>query len=308
MTGRGDRLAGESPRRHGEVFTFSDATFRLMRDLIVERTGILFDDSKRASLAEKLSDLVVRNGLTSLLDYYYLLRYDEAEDRHWNDLIDRLSVPETYFWRQPEQFMAVGRVVLPTHIATHPGRPFRIWSAACCTGEEPLSVAIALAERGMLDQCPVEIVGTDASPAMIERARLGVYGERSFRQMPAALKERYFEAVDGRWRPIERIRSAVQWGVINLVRPCDFQSVARADVIFCRNVFIYFADDVIRRVAGAFADAMPRDGYLFLGAAESLTRLGVDLELVDIGGAFAYVKPGRREVVERIGASALNTL
>ncbi len=300
MTGFG-RPSGPASSWQTEAFALSDAVYVLMRDLIIERTGMLFDASKRTTLADKLSELVAKNGLTSFLDYYYLLRYDDAADGHWTDLMNRLSVPETYFWRQPEQILALVEIVLPTHLAAHPGRPFRIWSAACCTGEEPLSIALALEEAGLLDQ-RIEIVGTDGSPVMVERARQGLYGERSFRQLPAALKEKYFESVDQRWRPIDKLRRAVTWGVANLARPSELNAFVAADAIFCRNVFIYFADDVVRRIVGAFASGMPPDGYLFLGASESLTRLGVDLELAEVGGAFAYVKDGRR--LERIRASA----
>ncbi len=291
---------GSFPGRGGELLSLPDATYGLLRDLIVERTGVLFDATKRSLLSDKLSTLVVEKGLTSVLDYYYLLRYDDQAEAHWGELMDRLSVPETYFWRQAEQIEALVDVVAHTHFAAHPGQRLRIWSAACCTGEEPISIAIALAETGMLGEMPIEIRATDGSALMISRARQGSYGERSFRQLPPSLKAKYFEADGARWRPIERIRNAVVWDVVNLMRPAEVHRYASADVIFCRNVFIYFANEAIRQVVQLFSERMADDGYVFLGAAESLTRLGVDLELVEIGHAFAYVKEGRREIVERI--------
>jgi chemotaxis protein methyltransferase CheR len=176
----------------------------------------------------------------------------------------------------------------------------RIWSAACCTGEEPVSILIALAEAGILDRYPVEVVGSDASRAMVERARDGRYGERSFRQLSPELKAKYFEPESsGRWRPLESLTRRIEWHVANLVDPAQVAPYATADVIFCRNVFIYFSDTIIRQVAIGFADRMPDDGYLFLGASESLTRLGVNFELAEMGGGFVYVKPGRRAAVER---------
>jgi chemotaxis protein methyltransferase CheR len=284
-----------------QVFAFSDGAFALLRDIIVQRTGVLFDDAKRSMLGDKLSELVAGNGLTSFLDYYYLLRYDDNADAHWVALMDRLAVPETYFWRQSEQIEALANVIAPAHFAAYPGRPLRIWSAACCSGEEPMSLAIALAESGLLGKQPIEIVGTDGSSAMIDRAKRAAYGDRSFRQLPAALKTKYFEAAeDGRWTPIADIRNAIRWGVANLANASEVRRYASCDVIFCRNVFIYFSDDAIRTTARAFSEYMPDDGYLFLGAAESLTRLGVDLEIAEVGGGFAYVKLGRREVVEGI--------
>jgi chemotaxis protein methyltransferase CheR len=288
---------------HTELFALADTPFMLLRDLILERTGMYFDEAKRGLLADKLSDLVAVNGLTSFLDYYYLLRYDEDASRHWDALMNRLSVPETYFWRQAEQILATSTVVAPAYFAENPRRPFRIWSAACCSGEEPVSLAIALDEAGLLGRQPIEIVGTDGSPALVERARTFTYGPRSFRQLPARLKDKYFEPAGNRWRPIERIRNAVSFGVVNLSRSVEVEPYAGAHVIFCRNVFIYFSDDVIRQVAKTFARRMPADGCLFLGAAESLTRLGVDFELAEIGEAFAYVKKGGRRRFEEAAAA-----
>lgn len=277
-----------------------DGPFALLRDLIVQRTGVLFDDVKRTLLADKLTALVIENGFSSFLDYYYLLRYDPGADAHWAQLLDRLAVPETYFWRQPEQFVSLAEIVAPTHAATHPGQPLRIWSAACCTGEEPVSIAMALAEAGLLEGGRVEIRGSDASALMIQRARSASYGERSFRQLPLAMRDRWFEPHGDRWRPVERIRNAITYDVANLARPAEITVRANVDVIFCRNVFIYFSDDAIRRAVQTFADNIAADGYLFLGAAESLTRLGVDFELAEVGGAFAYVRTGRRPIVERL--------
>jgi chemotaxis protein methyltransferase CheR len=288
-------------RRDGnELPPLPDAVFVLLRDLIVERTGVLFDDSKRSLLADKLAELVAANGLSSFVDYYYLLRYDDAVESHWAALMNRLAVPETFFWRQPEQLQTLANVLAPDFFARRPGDPLRIWSAACCTGEEPLSIAIALAEAGLLGKYPIEIIATDGSDAMIERAKRANYGERSFRQTPDAIKSRYF-IPDGtdRWRPIDALSGQIRWGVANLVQPIEIARLATADVIFCRNVFIYFSDDAIRATTDAFAERMPPDGYLFLGASESLTRLDVDFELAEVGGAFVYVKARRRESVER---------
>jgi chemotaxis protein methyltransferase CheR len=286
---------------HGNpTFALTDSAFVLLRDAIVQRTGILFDDPKRGVMADKLSELVAANGLTSFLDYYYLLRYDENADAHWAALLDRLSVPETFFWRQSEQIEAVASVIAPSHFATYPGKPLRIWSAACCTGEEPISLAIALAERGLLAEQSVEIMATDGSRAMIDRARRGSYGSRSFRHLPPDLKARYFEPDgDERWQPIAPIRRAIRWGVANLAQPAEIKPYATAEVIFCRNVFIYFSDEAIRSTVRVFSEYMSPEGFLFVGASESLTRLGVDLELAEVGGAFTYVKLGRRQIVER---------
>ena len=298
MRDPGARRSGASGYS-ADVLGFSESAFGLLRDLIAQRVGVHFGDEKRDLLADKLSDLLAARGMTSYLDYYYLLRYDAETDRHWAELMDRLSVPETYFWRQHEQILALAQVVAPQHFARRGAGPLRIWSAACCTGEEPVSLAIALAEAGLLHRRPIEIVASDGSAAMVERARRGIYGERSFRALPADLRDRYFSRDGTGWRVDPRVHGQIRWTTANLVSPDDVRPLAASDVIFCRNVLIYFADETIRDVARLFADGLREDGYLFLGAAESLTRLETDFELTEIGGAFVYVKGATARVSHR---------
>ena len=284
-SGRRARGGGSS----ADVLGFSESAFVLLRDVIAQRTGVYFAHDKRDLLADKLADLLAARGMTSYLDYYYLLRYDADADAHWGELVDRLAVPETYFWRQPEQILALARAVAPRHFARRAAAPLRIWSAACCTGEEPISIAIALAEAGLLHRRPIEIVASDGSAAMVERARRGVYGERSFRTLPAELRARYFREEASGWRVDPKVHGAIRWTTANLVDPDAVRPLADADVIFCRNVLIYFSDDAIARVARSFAEGLRDGGHLFLGASESLTRLATDFELAEIGGAFVYV-------------------
>jgi chemotaxis protein methyltransferase CheR len=298
--GRRDDAFGYS----AEVLGFSQSAFTLLRDMIADRAGVFYGDDKRDILTDKLSELVAARGMTSFLDYYYLLRYDADAQRHWAELMDRLAVPETYFWRQPEQILALANVVAPRHFEETPTRPLRIWSAACCTGEEPLSIAIALAEAGLLDRRHIEIVASDGSGAMVERARRGIYHERSFRTLPAGLRERYFVADGGGWRVQRWLHERIEWSTANLVDPAAVRPLADADVIFCRNVFIYFADETITRVVSLFADGLREGGHLFLGASESLTRLATAFELTEIGGAFAYVKGAGNRLAPTRGAVA----
>ena len=280
-----------------DVLGFSHSAFALLRDLIAQRAGIHYGDDKRELLTDKLSELAAAHGMTSFLDYYYLLRYDADADRHWGELMDRLAVPETYFWRQPEQILALARAIAPRHFERDPTRPLRIWSAACCSGEEPLSLAIALAEEGLLGRRPIEIVASDASNALLERARRGIYQERSFRGLPAGLRQKYFTPVGTGWRIAPAVHEQVRWVRANLVDEAAVRPLADADVIFCRNVFIYFADATIVEVVRSFARGLREGGHLFLGAPESLTRLPTEFELAEVEGAFVYVKATRATAV-----------
>lgn len=280
-----------------DILGLSDAAFSLLRDLIEQRVGVFFDQNKRGLLSDKLADLVVANGLTSFLDYYYLLRHDPDAARHWARLLDRLAVPETYFWRQAEQFDVLVRILTPRHFRKRPNRPLRIWSAACCSGEEPISIAIALTEAGWFDREQITITATDASSAMVDRARAGLYGERAFRALPVHLRQKYFTPEGTFWRVDPGIAAHITWGTANLVEEQDVAPFADADVIFCRNVFIYFSEQAIRRTIRAFADRMPAYGWLFLGASESLTRVSADFELQELDGAFVYTKPGHPDII-----------
>ena len=181
-------------------------------------------------------------------------------------------------------------MLLPLHRRQNGNAPLRIWSAACCTGEEPLSIAMALNEVGAFERGPIEIVASDASRSLLERARSGVYGERSFRNLSDDLRHRYFTPTKNGWRVDSDLHSRIQWHTANLVDPVQVAPLARANVIFCRNVFIYFSDHTIRRIVRTFSQAMPAPGYMFVGAAESLVRLSTDLTLEEIGSAFVYVK------------------
>jgi chemotaxis protein methyltransferase CheR len=264
----------------------------LLRSLVREHTGIFFDETRGDVLVDKLTPLVLELGFDSLLDYYYLLKYDDPGGVEWRRLADALSVGETYFWRGIEQIRALVDVILPERLAARSGRPLRVWSAACSTGEEPLTIAMALAEAGLLD-ARVEIRASDASQAAIERARRGLYRERSFRALDPDLRSKYFVPERDAWRVRPELHERVSWSRANLVDEAEAGPLAEADVIFCRNVFIYFSEDAIRRTLRLFSDRMSDPGYLFVAASESLLRLTADFEFQEIGDAFAYVKRPR---------------
>jgi len=273
-----------------ESLGLPDGALALLRDLIHERTGLYYENGKGDLLADKLSPLVVERGFNSLLDYYYLLKYDAEAEDEWRRVMDALSVQETYFGREADQVRALVEVIVPQYFSIARQTPLRIWSAACATGEEPLSIVMALDEKGWFERAPIEIYASDASDAAIKRARRGVYRERSFRSLAPQLRERYFSKGADGWRVTPALHSRVRWSVANLMVEPDVAWLATAPVIFCRNVFIYFSQDSIRKAVTLFAHLMPRPGYLFVGASESLLRVTTDFDFQEIGGAFVYVK------------------
>lgn len=264
-------------------------TFLLLRDLIQVRLGVWYDETKRDLLAGKLSERLTARRMGSFLEYFFYLKYDAEAPAEWRVVSDLLSVQETYFYREFDQIRAFVDVLVPKHIHDQEG-PLRVWSAACASGEEPLSLAIALTEAGWSQRIPIEIVGSDMSPAALEKAERGIYRERSFRALPERLRDKYFRTVAEGWQIDPAVKSRVSFQQANLLDSHDIAALAQARYIFCRNVFIYFSTATIAHVVNEFARQMPRPGYLFVGVSESLLRVSSPFELEQIDDAHLYVR------------------
>jgi chemotaxis protein methyltransferase CheR len=276
-------------------FRQSYGSFSLLRDLVHERTGLNFEDEKRDIFLDKLLPLVVERGFDSLLDYYYLLKNDSESAYEWRKVLDALTVQESYFWREMDHIRALVDEIVPQYFSARPDHTLNIWSAACAAGEEPLTIAMALHEAGWFDRARINIHASDASTRAVEAAQNGIYRERSFRSLPPDLREKYFacaDAGDGGLSQVSRkLHSRVRWEIANLMsEPRLALAAMTSDVIFCRNVFIYFSESAARKTVRVFAERMPRPGYLFVGTAESLLKLTSDFELREIGDAYAYVR------------------
>lgn len=275
---------------YAESLNLHETTFNLLRGLIHDRLGLFYEPEKRDILADKLSCRVMEKGFDSFLDYYYLLKYDETADDEWKHVMDALSVQETFFWREVDQIRTLVNVLVPQYFLKPRIEALRIWCAACATGEEPLTIAMALNEAGWFQRGPIEIFASDASPSAIEKARAGLYRERSFRNLSPELRAKYFTQAGNGWQVSGDIHRRVNWDIVNLMDESGVSKQAVAPIIFCRNVFIYFSQQTIRKTVQTFYRYMPDSAYLFVAAAESLLRVTTDFELKDIGGAFVYVK------------------
>jgi chemotaxis protein methyltransferase CheR len=263
----------------------------LLRDLIHERLGTYFDESRFDTMLDKLEEPARARNCRSILDYYYLLKYDQDGNQEWERVMDALSVQETYFWREMSQIRLLVDLLVPQWFQAH-SRPLRIWSAACASGEEPFTLAIALQEAGW-GKHPIQIVASDASEAALSKARRGLFRERSFRALPVELRNKYFQPQAQAWQIRPDIQSRVQFRHANLVARTDVTDLANTPIIFCRNVFIYFSPDGIRRALSSFAGSMPDKSYLFVGASESLLKLTNDFDLEEIKDAFVYIRRQR---------------
>lgn len=265
-----------------------DPVLILLRDLVHDRTGVFFETDRLDLMLDKLRARMAAVGAGSYLDYYYTLKYDERGPEEWRRVMDAFSVQETYFWREADQIRALVERVVPAWFK-RTDDPLHIWSAACATGEEPYSLAIALEEGGWGGH-PIEIHASDASEAALAKARAGVYRERAFRVLPELLRQRYFRATEDGWALRPEILAKVKFRWANLADRASYADLPMTPVIFCRNVFIYFSPASITRVAHAFAERMPPQGCLFIGASESLLKLTTRFDLQEINGAFVYVR------------------
>ena len=261
----------------------------ILRDLIHDRLGLMYESHQFDQVADRLAPLVIARGLSSFMDYYYLLKYSEDADE-WSRVMDALAIQETYFWREIDQLRAIVDHVIPKLVDERRGRPLRIWSVPCATGEEPLTLAMLLEEGGWFARAPIEILASDASRAAIARATLGRYGSRAFRNLSPELRDKYFTADGDQWVVAAELQRRVSYDIVNLVARDEVARHASAPIIFCRNVFIYFSDRSIRRALDTFAEFMPDPAFLCVGASESLLRLGSRFELEEIGGSFVYTK------------------
>ena len=268
----------------------------IVRQIELE-AGLAFPEHRRGEVEESIQKAAVASGTEDLGDY--LLRI-EADPRLREELAAAVTIGETYFMRDLEQFSVLREVVLPQLIAAH-GADLRIWSAGCSTGEEPYSLAIVLAEMGAHLNWP--ITATDINRGVLERAALASYGEWSFRGVDPALRARYFVSDGKRFRVRDEVRQRVRFDWLNLATP-DYPSlwsgIAGMHLIVCRNVLIYFTPRAIGSVAGRLHASLANDGWLMLGAADPPLDEHAPLESRDIRGRLLYRR--RSEHVGRASA------
>jgi len=260
--------------------------FRLLRGLVEERTGIFYAETHRDVFSSRVWERMVDAGFESPLDYYYYLRYDAASSADFDALVDQLVVNESYFFREPEQLASLRDDVLRPLVKA--GQRPRVWCAAASTGEEPLSVAMLLAEAGLLAQ--VEIVATDISQKALARAKSGAHSPASLRLLPAGAHERWMSTEDGHVTVAAEIREKIDWRQVNLLDERAVAGLGTFDAILCRNVLIYFRDETVRRVVSTLTGALSAGGRLFVGASESLIRFGTLLHCDERSGAFSYFR------------------
>jgi chemotaxis protein methyltransferase CheR len=257
-------------------------------EFLYRRTGMLFGEAKRYYIDRRVAERVAATNSPSFVHYFEYLLGSATETEL---LINSFTVNETYFYREEHQLRCLSRSLLPDRIREKkPGDRIRIWSVPCSTGEEPYSIAIWLLENwALVDAYNVEIVGSDIDSAVLREASVAGYGKRALSRLSPELRDRYFEYLgDHRWRLIADLRESVSFGTTNLVDRKSVASEGRFDIVFCRNVLIYFDDESRRRTIENLYDALLPGGYICLGHTESMSRISDRFETARFEDAIVY--------------------
>ena len=268
-----------------------DDVFRLLRDQIYRRTGIWFADSSKYLLQKRLSPRARELNFDSFQKYFYFLQYDPRADAEFDQIFDLVTTNETYFFREPAQLTAFSDEIVPEILLRKPVKKVRIWSAGCSSGEEPYSIAMLLQEAGWYEQAAFEIFASDINQQVLAKARRGTYRESAFRATSATLREKYFSREpDGAWHIHDDIRNRVQFGRLNLYDEARVSLLGFLDIVFCRNVIIYFDDASKKIVVQNFYNRLNEGGYLLLGHSESLISLSTQFKLRHLKNDMVYQK------------------
>jgi chemotaxis protein methyltransferase CheR len=257
---------------------------------------MVFTEAKRYYVERRLWERMAVTDSESFASYFARLRTDTHEEIQ--QFVNAFTVNETYFYREDYQLKCLTNDLLKERVSDkHAGEAIRIWSAACSTGEEPYSIAMWLLENWpRVDEYFIEIVGSDIDTHVLELARAGTFSKRALMRLPPELIAKYFEALPAeQWQIAAELRDSVSFTSVNLVQPDDTRRHGQFDVIFCRNVLIYF-DDASRRIAAEnLYDNLLPGGFICLGHTETMSRISPLFSARRFADAIVYQRPGITE-------------
>jgi len=256
--------------------------------IIYKRSGMVFGETKRYYIERRITDLIDQRQAHSIRNYISILRSDLNETEL---LINSFTVNETYFYREQHQLACLSNSILPDIILKKgPGDRIRIWSMPCSSGEEPYSIAVWLLENWpLVDAYNIEIVGSDIDTAILRQAVDGYFGQRSLSRLSPEIRDRYFEReVDQQRQLIRDLRESVTFAKGNIVDRQSLGALGRFDVIFCRNLLIYFDEAARETAARNIHELLNPGGYVCLGHTESMSRISQTFEAVRFPDAIVY--------------------
>jgi chemotaxis protein methyltransferase CheR len=270
----------------------SDEDFLKFREYFYRKTGIQFESSKRYFVDKRLVERIQETESEDFRNYFTLLRF-QASGEELQQLTNLMTVNETYFFREEYQFKCLVESILPEIIANKSeNKPIRIWIIPSSSGEEAYSIAIYLLEYWpAITDWDIEIISSDIDTRILSHARKGCYSARSVQELPAKLLMRYFKRVEEGYQINDELRQSVEFTRVNLAERADTRSYRNFDIIFCRNLLIYF-DDLSRKAAAeTFYDTLNPGGYICLGHSESMSRISALYKVRKFPQAIVYQKP-----------------
>jgi chemotaxis protein methyltransferase CheR len=265
--------------------------FHRLCDFLYRRTGMVFADSKRYYVQRRIDERMAATKSESFGSYFARLRSDVgAEIEHF---INACTVNETYFYREGHQLQCLTADLLAERTKDKRDGAIRIWSVPCSTGEEPYSIAIWLLENWpQVDTYNIEIVGSDIDTNVLESAKAGVFSKRALMRLNPAIVEKYFKKLDDeQWLILDDLRGSVQFSKVNLVEADETRAFGQFDVIFCRNVLIYFDDSSRRAAAENLYENLAPGGFICLGHTESMSRISPLFDVRRYADAIVYQRP-----------------
>jgi len=283
-------MSANSPHSHSEA-VISDEDFLKFREFFYRKTGISFENSKRYFVDKRLIERIEATATGTFRAYFMFLRF-QASGEELQHLTNVMTVNETYFLREDYQFQCLVDSILPEIVRQRKGQePIRIWCIPSSTGEEPYSIAMYLLENWPgINVWDVEIISSDIDTSVLRRARAGRYSERSIQMVPPRWLKKYFKPIGDEYQLADDVRQAVEFTRVNLSEPADTARYRNFDVIFCRNLLIYFDDASRKAAADTFYEALNAGGYICLGHSESMSRMSSLFKVCKFPTAVVYRK------------------
>jgi chemotaxis protein methyltransferase CheR len=276
----------------------SESDYKLFHDYLVAFSGLHYERRNQKLLERGLLNRMTSLRITSYLDYFdYLIEHHDNR-QELQKLLQQLTIGETYFFRYNAHYLTLKRL-LNGELAADPKKRVRIWSAGCSTGEEPYSIAMTIMEIFPdWRERDIRVIATDINNRSLRRAREGVYSQWAMRVIDHHYVDRYFRVVDNRFHIRDEVKQLVDFSHLNLQTanfPVPGGEISNIDVIFCRNVMMYFSLSTIKEIVGKFASSLTANGHFFLGHAETLSHVSSQFERHTSDGGFYYRKRNQQQ-------------
>ncbi len=276
-------------------FQMTEEELALLKGYVRENTGLVFTGPQEYLFHRRVKKRIDANKLQSAREYYHFIRFDPKRGDEMRELINLITVNETYFFRETPQMAMFKDELLPAlKEKNRAEKTIRIWSAACANGAEPYSIAILIKESGLFAEggWRVDLYGTDINAEAVQSARRGIYTANAFRGVDDSIRNKYFlQKEPGVWELDPAIRQTVHFSLLNLYNPAQLKLMRNLDVILCRNVMIYFDSEGKKQVSEHLYAALRPLGCLVIGQSESLFKVTTLYNMKPMGNVLVYERP-----------------